>query len=88
MPWRYLPTVSYTHLDVYKRQDTSLVYILAMNDLMRVTRAFVQRDFDTTPFLSLIHILHHEVRIKTEHVETLFDEVKRCSRLYAGGERS
>lgn len=32
-------------------KDTSLVYILAMNDLMRVTRAFVQRDFDTTPFL-------------------------------------
>ena len=32
-------------------KDTSLVYILAMNDLMRVTRSFVQRDFDTTPFL-------------------------------------
>lgn len=32
-------------------KDTSLVYILAMNDLMRVTRAFVQRDFDTVPFL-------------------------------------
>ena len=30
---------------------TLLVYILGMNDLMRVTRAFVQRDFDTTPFL-------------------------------------
>ena len=32
-------------------KDTSLVYILAMNDLMRVTRAFVQRDFDPMPFL-------------------------------------
>ena len=32
-------------------KDTSRVYILAMNDLMRVTRAFVQRDFDTMPFL-------------------------------------
>ena len=32
-------------------KDTSLVYILAMNDLMRVTRSFVQRDFDTMPFL-------------------------------------
>ena len=32
-------------------KDTSLVYILAMNDLMRVPRAFVQRDFDTMPFL-------------------------------------
>ena len=32
-------------------KDTSLVYILAMNDLMRVTRAFGQREFDTMPFL-------------------------------------
>ena len=32
-------------------KDTLLVYMLAMNDLMRVTRAFVQRDFDTMPFL-------------------------------------
>lgn len=32
-------------------KDTSLVYILAMNDLMRVTRALVQRDVDTTPFI-------------------------------------
>ena len=36
-------------------KDTSLVYILAMNDLMRVTRAFVQRDFDTTP-VSYTHL--------------------------------
>lgn len=32
-------------------KDTSLVYVLAMNDLMRVTRALVQRDVDTTPFM-------------------------------------
>ena len=32
-------------------KDTSLVYVLAMNDLMRVTRALVQRDVDTTPFI-------------------------------------
>jgi polar amino acid transport system permease protein len=32
-------------------KDTSLVYILAMNDLMRVTRSLVQRDVETTPFL-------------------------------------
>ncbi len=31
-------------------KDTSLVYVLAMNDLMRLTRSVVQRDFDTTPF--------------------------------------
>ena len=40
-------------------KDTSLVYILAMNALMRVTRAFVQRDFDTMPFLvaSVIYLV-------------------------------
>ena len=32
-------------------KDTSLVSVLAMNDLMRVTRALVQRDVDTTPFI-------------------------------------
>lgn len=31
-------------------KDTSLVYVLAMNDLMRMTRSVVQRDFDTTAF--------------------------------------
>ena len=46
---RVLPPVSNETINLLK--DTSLVYILAMNDLMRVTRAFVQRDFDTTPFL-------------------------------------
>ena len=32
-------------------KDTSLVYILAMNDLLRVARTIVQREFDMTPFL-------------------------------------
>ena len=32
-------------------KDTSLVYILAMNDILRITRSIVQRDFDTTAFL-------------------------------------
>lgn len=32
-------------------KDTSLVYVLAMNDLMRTTRNLVQRDFNITPFL-------------------------------------
>lgn len=31
-------------------KDTSLVYVLAMDDLMRMTRSVVQRDFDTTAF--------------------------------------
>ena len=32
-------------------KDTSLIYILAMNDLLRVARAIVQREFDMTPFV-------------------------------------
>jgi polar amino acid transport system permease protein len=32
-------------------KDTSLIYVLAMNDLMRITRSIVQRDFNTAPFV-------------------------------------
>ena len=32
-------------------KDTSLVYILAMNDLLRVARTIVQREFDMTPLV-------------------------------------
>ena len=31
-------------------KDTSLIYVLAMNDLLRAARGIVQRDFTTTPF--------------------------------------
>lgn len=44
-----LPPVSNETINLVK--DTSLVYILAMNDLLRVARTIVQRDFDMTPFL-------------------------------------
>ena len=44
-----LPPVSNETLNLVK--DTSLVYILAMNDLLRVARTIVQREFDMTPFL-------------------------------------
>ena len=44
-----LPPVSNETITLVK--DTSLVYVLAMNDLMRTTRYLVQRDFDITPFL-------------------------------------
>jgi polar amino acid transport system permease protein len=33
-------------------KDTSLIYVLAMNDLMRITRSIVQRDFNTAPFVA------------------------------------
>ena len=44
-----LPPVSNETITLVK--DTSLLYVLAMNDLMRTTRNLVQRDFDITPFL-------------------------------------
>ena len=43
-----LPPVSNETINLVK--DTSLVYILAMNDLRRVARTIVQREFDMTPF--------------------------------------
>ncbi len=45
---RVLPPLGNETITLLK--DTSLVYVLAMNDLMRLTRAAVQRDFDTTAF--------------------------------------
>ncbi|MDY4475011.1 amino acid ABC transporter permease [Mitsuokella sp.] len=44
-----LPPVSNETINLVK--DTSLIYILAMNDLLRVARTIVQREFDMTPFL-------------------------------------
>ncbi len=45
-----LPPVSNETITLVK--DTSLVYVLAMNDLMRTTRNLVQRDFNVLPFLA------------------------------------
>ena len=44
-----LPPMSNETINLVK--DTSLIYILAMNDLLRVARAIVQREFDMTPFV-------------------------------------
>lgn len=44
-----LPPVSNETINLVK--DTSLIYILAMNDLLRVARSIVQREFDMTPFV-------------------------------------
>ena len=44
-----LPPVSNETINLVK--DTSLIYILAMNDLLRVARSIVQREFDLTPGL-------------------------------------
>ena len=44
-----LPPVINETINLVK--DTSLIYILAMNDLLRVARTIVQREFDMTPFV-------------------------------------
>ncbi|MCI7476634.1 MAG: amino acid ABC transporter permease [Selenomonadales bacterium] len=44
-----LPPISNETINLVK--DTSLIYILAMNDLLRVARNIVQREFDMTPFV-------------------------------------
>lgn len=46
---RVLPPVANETITLLK--DTALVYILAMNDVLRVTRSIVQRDFDVTAFI-------------------------------------
>ncbi|MDP5238211.1 amino acid ABC transporter permease [Uliginosibacterium sp. 31-16] len=46
---RILPPVSNETITLVK--DTSLIYVLAMNDLLRAARGIVQRDFTTTPFI-------------------------------------
>ena len=44
-----LPPVSNETITLVK--DTSLIYVLALNDLLRAARGIVQRDFTTTPFV-------------------------------------
>jgi polar amino acid transport system permease protein len=46
---RVLPPISNETITLVK--DTSLIYVLAMNDLMRTARALVQRDFSIMPFI-------------------------------------
>lgn len=46
---RVLPPLANETINLLK--DTSLVYILALNDVLRITRGIVQRDFDTSAFI-------------------------------------
>ena len=46
---RVLPPLANETITLLK--DTSLVYVLAMNDILRITRSIVQRDFDVTAFI-------------------------------------
>jgi polar amino acid transport system permease protein len=44
-----LPPLSIETITLVK--DTSLIYVLALNDLLRAARGIVQRDFTTSPFI-------------------------------------
>lgn len=46
---RILPPLSNEFITLVK--DTSLIYVLALNDLLRAARGIVQRDFTITPFV-------------------------------------
>ncbi|OZI42486.1 amino acid ABC transporter permease [Bordetella genomosp. 5] len=49
MVQRVLPPMSNETITLVK--DTSIIYVLALNDILRTARGMVQRDFSTTPFL-------------------------------------
>ena len=49
MVQRVLPPMSNETITLVK--DTSLIYVLALNDILRTARVIVQRDFTTSPFL-------------------------------------
>ena len=46
---KILPPLSNETITLVK--DTSLIYVLALNDLLRSAKNIVQRDMDTTPFI-------------------------------------
>jgi len=46
---RTLPPLANETITLVK--DTSLIYVLALNDLLRAARGIVQRDFTVTPFI-------------------------------------
>lgn len=46
---RVLPPIGNETITLVK--DTSLIYVLAMNDLLRTARTIVQREFDMAPFI-------------------------------------
>ncbi len=68
---RVLPPVGNETITLVK--DTSLVYVLAMNDLLRAARTIVQREFDMTPFvIAAVFYL-----VMTFIVTKIFDRLER-----------
>ena len=73
---RVLPPLANETINLLK--DTSLVYILAMNDVLRITRGIVQRDFDLTAFVvaGVFYLLMTYVLTK------IFDYLERLYAVY------
>lgn len=73
---RVLPPISNETITLVK--DTSLIYVLAMNDLLRTTRSIVQRDFNTTPFIvaAVVYLL------MTLVLTWLFEKLERRYAVY------
>ena len=75
---RVLPPLANETIDLLK--DTSLVYILAMNDILRITRSIVQRDFDISAFVvaGIFYLL------MTFVLTNIFDRIEKRLAVYEG----
>ena len=75
---RVLPPLANETINLLK--DTSLVYILAMNDILRITRSIVQRDFDISAFV-LAGIFY---LLMTFVLTNIFDRIEKRLAVYEG----
>ena len=75
---RVLPPLANETINLLK--DTSLVYILAMNDILRITRSIVQRDFDISAFVvaGIFYLL------MTFVLTNIFDRIEKRLAVYEG----
>lgn len=75
---RVVPPLANETINLLK--DTSLVYILAMNDILRITRSIVQRDFDISAFIvaGVFYLL------MTFVLTNVFDRIEKRLAVYEG----
>ena len=75
---RVVPPLANETINLLK--DTSLVYILAMNDILRITRSIVQRDFDISAFIvaGVFYLL------MTFVLTRIFDRIEKRLAVYEG----
>lgn len=75
---RVVPPLANETINLLK--DTSLVYILAMNDILRITRSIVQRDFDISAFVvaGVFYLL------MTFVLTNIFDRIEKRLAVYEG----